>query len=172
MIQGTLLNQETTTYEAVLQNLRHDAEGTEWAAHTHVYSDYYAKHLNSTQTDSWHAGYLPKEWFLSIALQQHGHLTEGETGPLLFPEDTPVSRIAEYYHTVDPQYPQDCIQHINLLKEEIRQKGFTSNIVLALIEGKLTHIDGLHRIVALALLLEEGHEYMPIPVFLWNPEIR
>jgi len=44
--------------------------------------------------------------------------------------------------------------------------GFTVPIILIVINNTLKHVDGLHRLIALGLLLQEGYEYVPIPVYL------
>lgn len=85
-----------------------------------------------------------------------------------FPDNTSVSNVPAYYKNApaDYDYTKDCLDLIEYLKQEIKSGGFTSTVVLVVIDNNLKHVDGFHRLVALSLLLEEGYEYTPIPVFL------
>jgi ParB-like nuclease family protein len=161
-----LTNEAEVSFDEVVASLASQKAGTKWAEKTNGLAIDYARHLREVYGDVWYKGLLPEELFLRVLLPQHGHLQEDKTGLVLFPDNTSTIKAREYYKKVDPEYTSDCIGLIKELKEKIKQDGFIESIVLVVINGELKHVDGLHRMVALSLLLEEGFVYKPIPVFL------
>lgn len=164
-----LINEEKTSLEKVIENLKEQEFGTSWAEKTNPLAINYARHLGEVYGDFWYKGFLPKEYFLDILLPKHGHLKveNDNTDLLLFPDGTSVKDAVNYFNNPNSEYPDDCLEHIKHLKEEIKIHGFTSSLVLVVINGALKHVDGLHRMLALSLLIqEEGYEYKPLHVFL------
>lgn len=159
-----LIDEEKTSIEEVTNNLLAQKFGTNWAEKTNQFAIDYAIHLGEVYGDSWYKGFLPKEFFMDILLPSHPHSMTKEN--LFFPIDTPVRDAYNLIEKFDTEYAKECKELIHYLKEEIKEKGFTSSIVLAVINGTVKHVDGLHRMIAYALLLKEGHSYEPIPVFL------
>lgn len=151
----------------VIFSLLNRSESSNWAKRTNHFAVNYIKNLTEIYGESWYSGLLPKEYFFSILLQKHGHIeNEVDNNILLFPSDTSVSDAIVYYKNPHPTYPINCLTLINNLKENIKINGFTSDIILVVIDGKLKHVDGLHRIIALGILLEEGYEYTPVSTFI------
>lgn len=107
---------------------------------------------------------MSEEFFLDILLPSHNH-TLIKDNPF-FPIDTPIKDAYSLIEKFNTESARECKELINYLKEEIRQNGFTSDIVLVVIDGAIKHVDGLHRMIAYSLLLKEGYPYKPIPVFL------
>jgi len=157
-----LINEQKSSLEEVVTHLDQQKAGTAWATKTNDLATNYAKHLGEVYGDSWYKGLLPKELFLEIVLPNHGHYEDKH----LFPDNTPVSEVLAYYRNAPLDYTKDCLDLIQYLKQEILSNGFTSTLVLVVIDNKLKHVDGFHRLVALSLLLNEGYEYQPIPAFL------
>lgn len=161
-----LIDEQKASLEEVTNNLLAQKFGTAWAERTNQFAIDYVIHLGGVYGDVWHKGFLPEEFFTSILLPKHGHSEKELDGTVFFQVDTSVKDAIMHLKNVDPSRAKECLEAIHHLKEEIKQKGFTSSIVLAVINGTLKHVDGLHRMIALAILLEEGYQYKPIPVFL------
>jgi hypothetical protein len=161
-----LIDEEKVSLEEVTNNLLAQKFGTSWAERTNQFAIDYAIHLGQVYGDSWYKGFLPEEFFWDIMLPKHGHSEKEKDGTVFFPIDTPIKDIHKYFENTEPERTKECLELIHYLKEEIKQKGFTSNIVLVVINGTLKHVDGLHRMIAISLLLKEGYPYKPIPVFL------
>jgi len=161
-----LINEQKVSLEEVTNNLLSQKFGTSWAEKTNQFAINYAIHLGEVYGDSWYNGFLPEELFWSILLPKHSHSDEEKDTFVFFPLDTSIKDVLKYFEKSDPNRTKECLELINYLKEEIKQKGFTSSIVIAVINGTLKHVDGLHRMIAMSILLKEGYEYKPIPVLL------
>lgn len=157
-----LIDEQKSSLEKVVAHLDQQKSGTAWAIKTNDLATNYAKHLGEVYGDSWYKGLLPKELFDEIVLPNHGHYEDKH----LFPDNTSVLDVPAYYKNAPTDYTKDCLGLIEHLKQEIKSNGFTSTVVLVVIDNKLKHVDGFHRLVALSLLLDEGYEYQPIQVFL------
>lgn len=166
-----LINKNKSSRDDVVLSLLKLKNKSAWEEKTNHYSVEYVDRLTKTYGNVWYYGNLPQEFFLDILLPKHGHTEEKNIDILLFDVDTSVRDAIEYFKNVNPNYSKDCLSLIGYLKEEIRNKGFISEIVLYVVDGKLKHVDGLHRMIALGLLLEEGYKYEPIPVFLCDPRV-
>jgi hypothetical protein len=167
MINIELIDQEKVSLDQVTQNLLVQEFGTEWAEKTNGFAVKYIEHLTEVYGDCWYKGFLPKEYLWQILLPKHPHLIKHDDDTVFFfPIDTPVKEATNLLMNVNPELTKECIANINYIKEGIQKNGFTSSIVLAVINDTLKHVDGLHRMIALAMLLEEGYQYKPIPVFL------
>jgi len=162
----TLLDETKSSLEEVVNSLVDQKSGTVWAEKTNQFAIDYAKKLTEVYGDVWYKGFLPEELFLNIVLPKHGHSMTEKDDEVFFPLDTYVKDAMKYLQKIDPERTKECLELIHSLKKEIKENGFTSSIALAVINGKLKHVDGLHRMIALSLLLEEGYQYKPIPVFL------
>jgi hypothetical protein len=162
----SLILEDKSSLEEVVTHLTEQKLGTAWAEKSNGWAIDYIKHLGEVYGDSWYTGFLPKNLFMEILVPKHNHSEHPEDGNLLFPDDTPILKTCEYYKHPTPGYSQDCLELISYLRNEIHKQGFNTNVVLAVINGTLKHVDGLHRMIALSLLLEEVYEYKPIPVFL------
>jgi len=163
-MQINLIDETKVNLQEVVQSLLSQKSGTEWAEKTNHLSINYVKHLGEVYGDSWYKGFLPQEFFLDILLPKHGHSEESDEAAF-FHLDTTVKGAREYFKN-PPEEAKECLDLINYLKQEIKKDGFKTSIVLAVINEKLKHVDGLHRMIALAFLLEEGLKYKPVPVFL------
>jgi hypothetical protein len=161
-----LLEEQKSNMEEIVSSLLQQKSGTQWAEKTNQLAIDYAKHLGEVYGDNWYKGFLSQDSFYNILLPKHGHSEKELDGMVFFPLDTSVKDAVRYFQESAPERSRECLKLINYLKEEIRKDGFTSSIVVAVINGTLKHVDGLHRIIALAFLLNEGYEYKPIPVFL------
>ena len=161
-----LINEIKISLEEVMNSLLDQKFGTKWAEKTSEKTLAYARRLGDVYGDAWYKGFLPEEFFLQILLPKHGHYTENKNNILSFIEDTAVHEARDLFNQSKEKYNKDCIELVIYLKEEIRKNGFKTNISLVIIKGKLKHVDGLHRMIALSLLLKEGYKYEPIPVFL------
>ncbi len=159
-----LIDEKKASVEEVTNSLLAQKFGTNWAEKTNQFAIDYVIHLAEVYGDCWYQGFLPEEFFLDILLPSHPHSLVKEN--LFFPIDTPVKDAFMLLNKFDTDYARDCKELINYLKEEIRQKEFNLSVVLVVINGTLKHVDGLHRMIALSLLLKEGYKYKPIPVFL------
>lgn len=165
-VKVTLIEEQKTSLEEVVSNLLAHKFGTKYAEKTNHLAIAYAEHLGEVYGDSWYKGFLPEKFFSTILLPKHGHSEKEKDDMVFFPIDTPPKEAIAYLQKGDSERTKECLELIHHLKEEIKQKGFTSSIVLTVINGTLKHVDGLHRIIALTMLLEEGYIYKPIPVFL------
>lgn len=159
-----LINEQSSSLEEVTNNLLAQKFGTSWAEKTNQFAINYAIYLGEVYGDSWYKGFLSEEFFLDILLPSHNH-TLIKDNPF-FPIDTPIKDAYSLIEKFNTESARECKELINYLKEEIRQNGFTSDIVLVVIDGAIKHVDGLHRMIAYSLLLKEGYPYKPIPVFL------
>ncbi len=159
-----LINQKKSSIDAVVSNLTAQKSGTKWSEQTNQFAINYVLHLGEVYGDVWYSGLLPEEVFLDILLPSHPHSMTKEN--LFFPIDTPVRDAFDLMQKFDTENARECKELVNYLKEDIKKNGFTFNIVLAVINGTLKHVDGLHRMIALSVLLKEGYPYKPIPVFL------
>lgn len=164
----TLLDEKKVPLQVVIESLLEQKLGTSWSEKTNQFAVNYATHLGEVYGDSWYEGFLPEELFWNIRLPKHAHLTKEKKGVVFLPLDTPVKDVSLYFKKADAKDTKECLELIFFLKEEIKQKGFTSSIVLVVIDGILKHVDGLHRMIAMSVLVQEGYPYKPIPVFLCN----
>lgn len=165
-LKVNLMNETKASIEEVVSSLLDQKSGTKWAEKTNQFAIDYARHLGEVYGDVWYRGLLPEEFFFNILLPKHGHSMTEKDDEVFFPLDTYIKDAMAYLKKIDPERTKECLQLINSLKKEIKENGFTSSIALVVISGKLKHVDGLHRMIALSLLLEEGYQYKPIPVFL------
>ena len=162
----SLTNKEVTSIKDVIASLVKHKDDTEWSAKTTHFAIDHIKEFENEYSGGCVKGLLGKEHFLNIVLPFHGHMEDFTTGILLFPDNVSVKEALEYYKKPDPRYTKSCFDYILLLKDQIKNKGFTSEIIIELFDGKLRHIDGLHSMIALSLLLEDSYEYKPIPVYI------
>jgi hypothetical protein len=163
----TLISEEKSSLETVIKSIEDQTNSTPWAQQTNKFAADYARHLGDVYGDVWYRGLLPKELLEQILLPAHSHYIEGKHA-VVFPLDTPLPKALEFYKNNNDEYAQKCWEAIEYLKGEILKNGFTTSIVLVVINGTLKHVDGLHRLLALYSLLEEGYEYKPIPTFICN----
>jgi len=159
-----LIDEKKASLEEVTNNLLAQKTGTKWSEKTNQLAINYILHLGEVYGDVWYSGFLPEEHFLDILLPSHPHSMTNEN--LFFPLDTPVKEAYDLMEKFDTEHAKECKELINYLKEDIKKNGFTSSIVLAVINGTLKHVDGLHRMIAYSLLLKEGYPYKPIHIFL------
>ena len=162
-----LESQEKVKFKEVAQDLSSHLGNTPWSDKTNHLAIEYAESLNETYGDNWVKGKLPKELFDQIHLPFHNHTMHREA-IALFEDDTTLDDVSSLFKDRDKGYSADCVDAILKLKNDIKINGFTSNLFLVVIGDKLKHVDGLHRMTALALLLDEGFEYPEISVFLCN----
>ncbi len=166
-IKINLTNETKASLQEVIASLAEQKSGTVWAQITNEYAIAYAKKLGEVYGDSWRKGLLPRELLTQVLLPHHGHsLGEGKDDILFFPIDTPLTEALPYIENFNTKESLDCLSLIKYLKEEIKKNGFQSNIVLVTICGQLKHVDGLHRMLALWSLLNEGYDYSSVPVYL------
>jgi hypothetical protein len=160
-----LINEKKSSTKEVLRYLADHKYDTEWSTlTTHFAVDYINRFED--KYSSCVRGFLQKDLFLDILLPYHGHMEDFVTGIVLFPEDTSVKIALDYYKTPNPCYSKECLNHILFLKDKIKKDGFTSEVIVELVDGRLKHINGLYRMVALGLLLEEDDKHTSIPVYL------
>ncbi|MCB9808832.1 ParB N-terminal domain-containing protein [Candidatus Nomurabacteria bacterium] len=166
MVKIKLTNEKKISINEVVSDLENQKDGTAWATTSNGWSIDYVKHLGEVYGDTWYQGELSRDQIQNILLPQHGHDPFNEDELVLITLDTPFSEVVNLYKNRPKDYSQGCVDNIEYLKQQIKKNGFTSTITLAVINETLKHVDGLHRLVALALLEEEGFEYDSIPVFL------
>jgi hypothetical protein len=162
----TLIDEQKASLEEVINNLLAQKFGTKWAEKTNQFAINYAVHLGEVYGDNWYKGYLPEELFSSVLLPKHGHSGMEKDDKVFFKLDTPIKDAMNYLKEIDSERTKECLELINYLKNEIKEKGFNSDVILVVINGTLKHVDGLHRMIALASLMTEGYQYKPIPVLL------
>ena len=160
-----LIHNEETSVKDVLASLVEHENDTDWSAKTTHFAISHIKEFEKKYYDCVR-GFLPKELFLDTILPFHGHMKDFETGILLFPDNISVKNALEYCKKPNLKYTKECADMILFLKDQIKNNRFTSEVTIESVDGKLRHIDGLHRMIALGLLLEEGYEYKPIPVYV------
>lgn len=163
-----LIQQESATVDEVLKDLKLQTPGTTWAGKTNGFAADYVRHLDEVYKGNWSKGFLPKEMLFEVLLPKHKHYIEAGDGPVIFPLDTQITEALAFYKNDTSTDARECMKAILALKESIMKEGFSSTIVLAVINDTLKHVDGLHRVLALGLAIEEGYEYKPIPVYLCN----
>lgn len=162
----SLTNEEAVSIQDVITSLVKHKDDTEWSAKTTHFAIDHIKEFENAYNDRCVKGLLSKEYFLDVLLPFHGHMEDFKTGILLFPDNVSVKEAIEYCKNPHPKYTKNCSDYISFLKDQIKNNGFTSEITIELVDGKLSHIDGLHRMIALSLLLEDGYEYKPVPVYI------
>jgi len=162
----SLIDERISSVEDVLLSLNEHKKDTEWSIKTTDFAINHIKKFEQKYNKNCAKGFLPKKYFFDILLPSHGHLKDWETGILLFPYNVSVEKALEYHKISNPLYTKDCLEMIDYFKDQIKNKGFTSRVIVEIIDNELRHIDGLHRMIALGLLLKEGYEYKPIPVYL------
>lgn len=135
---------------------------TEWSKLT---KDYLFKYLRSHKFNCLRTQ-LKTSFLKDVLLTKHGHLKDYETGIILFPNNVTLREAVDSYKNPPPNYTNECQDLILSFKKQIKEKGFTKEIILERKEDKLVHVDGLHRMIALFLLMEEGFECKNIPIFL------
>lgn len=162
-----LIEKRKISLTEIIDEINTGSSGTVWADTSKNWTIDYIKHLFEVYGDNWFFGYLPKKYLTQILLPRHGNHTDtGEHTEILFELDTPLEQASSAYKKRHNGYDKKCVDNVEFLKTEIKNNGFNSTITLAIINDTLKHADGLHRLLALQLLLEEGFEYKPIPVFL------
>jgi hypothetical protein len=167
----TLINQEKSSLEEVVQSLIEQKSGTEWATKTNELAINYIRHLSEVYGNNWSKGLLTQESFSQILLPKHEHMIDIQPDLFIFPLDTPITKAIDHYKNNDSIYAKECLEAIHHLKDKIKKDGFTSPIVLAVINDTLKHVDGLHRLLALHLAIQEGYEYKPTPTFICNNQV-
>ena len=161
-----LIDEIKTSINDVLESLVKHKNDTEWSARTTHFAIEHITGFKKEYKKDCKKGFLSENAFFDILLPLHGHMEDLATGIVLFPSDVTINKALECYKNPDPKYTKECSNQILLLKDQIRENGFTSEIIIELVDGNLRHIDGLHRMIALGLLLEEGYKYKPVPVYL------
>ncbi len=154
------------SFEEVLFELEHQKEGTVWAKETNSWAIDLAKKFNKLNNGDWQKGLIHKEDFLKILLPNHSHDREGGGSLLLFPKETSISQAYDFYKKRDKNYNENCINLINELKNKIEKEGMTHPITLGIKDGRLYSIDGLHRDIAVVLLMKENKKEIEVPVLL------
>jgi hypothetical protein len=101
-----------------------------------------------------------------VLLPKHGHLKDYETGIILFPNNVTVEEAVCAYKNPPQDYTEECSDLILFFKEQIKTNGFIKEIIIEKSGNKLFHVDGLHRMIALSILIEEGFNCESIPIFL------
>lgn len=164
-----LLQWQKVSSDEVIEDTKQRKFATAWSQRTNDSVVNYLGYLTEQYQESWYQGFLDQETFLSIRLPKHSHvMIESAQDHVLFPEECTVGQSGEYFRNADPVLDKHCVELIGLLKEEIRNEGFITNLIIKRDSEGLHHVDGLHRMVALCLLLEEGWSGGPIPVFLFD----
>jgi len=161
----SLISMEESSTKDVLGSLAKHENDTEWSKKTTHFAISYLKKFES-EYKIVSKGFLSKELLFDIILPSHGHMEDLATGIILFPENVTLKEALEYYKKPNPKYTKDCSDWVLFLKDQIKQSGFTSAIIIESVDGKIRHIDGLHRMMALGLLLGEDYQYEPIPAYL------
>lgn len=166
-----LISEKKISKEKVVGFLEEQKSGTEWAKITNDWARDRLKYFNEINNNNWVRGFLPEEFFGNILLPMHEHKNENNEGdaPFIIIENTLTSQLLDVCRGHLDQKNSECLQNINYLKEKIRENGFVEDIILGIKDGGLYHIDGLHRIISMTLLLNEGLPYEPIPVCLSRP---
>lgn len=159
-----LLDAKASSLSEVVAELNRQKTGSSWAQFTNDWAITQVMDTTQVHGDFWYKGLLPKEMFSDILFPEHYHKLPD--GSYIFPPNTLITEALAYYAKADQLYIHECIEHLAYLKSQIQSNGFTTAVVLAVINGELRHHDGLHRLLALMMLLKEGYEYRPIPVFL------
>lgn len=166
-IKLTLIDKTKVSTEEVLCRLRAQKCGTLWAEKTNYWAVDCAQHLGDKHGEVWWKGILNKELIGQILLPNHGHsLGEGKDNIVFFPNNTRVADALSHIENFGGTEATECLRCIEHLKQEIKSKGFNTELFLAVTEDGLTHVDGLHRMIALQILISEGHALPDVPVFL------
>ena len=102
-----LIKQINSSFEEIFNNLLSNEKNTNWSLLT---THFALEYLNSIDKEkySYIKGFLKKEDFFNIKLPSHGHLKDFKTGILLFPKNTLVIDIVEYYENQNINYTKDC----------------------------------------------------------------
>lgn len=158
----TLIDETKIKITEIVDELLRQRLGTRWAHETNEWAIDYIKKLTNQNGNHWYKGLLSKEQLMKVHLPFHKHDVS------CFTIGINVEQAKECYKTLPET--DSCLRQVNHMKTEIRENGFKSVITLEIAEGEMNHIDGLHRMLAVALLIDEGFDYQPIPVFLYNPE--
>ncbi len=168
-----LINEKDISTEDVVNLLEKQKSGTEWAEISNNWAKDKLEEFNKINEGNWVRGFLPEEFFGNILLPMHEHKNENNEGsaPFIITENTLTSQLLNVYKNHVDQKNSECLQNINYLKEKIRENGFVDDIILGIKDEGLYHIDGLHRIISMTLLLDEGLPYEPIPVCLSRPRL-
>lgn len=166
-----LINEKDISTEEVIGLLEKQKSGTGWAKISNDWAKDRLEEFDKANDGNWVRGFLPKEFFGNILLPMHEHKNENNEGdaPFVITEKTPTSQLLDVCRGHLDQKNSECLQNVNYLKEKIRENGFVEDIILGIKDGGLYHIDGLHRIISVTLLLDEGLPYEPIPVCLSRP---
>ena len=163
---------EDVSFEDIIDFLKKKQHSTAWASATIGFAVHDTTELNRHSDARWQHGLLSREDFESILLPEHKHSIGNLDVPSIFPLRASIEQALSALEanstgqTNISERAQECMQGIVALKEAIVRDGFTTEIILTVSGGQLLHVDGLHRILALALALKEGYTYAPIPVFL------
>lgn len=160
-----------SSLEEVIHHLEIHKNETDWAKLTSEIAVDNARRADHINHGRWYTGLLPKELFSQIILPRHEH-TWDIGNDFIFPDNTTVAQALHYYKNNDTEPMRACMKAIDDLKRKIKLEGFTTTIVLAILDNKLIHLDGLHRLLAMQALLDEGQTYIPIPVFLSGTTIE
>ena len=162
----TLIKEESIDIKTILEKVENDSKGTKWSETSKKWTKDYIKHLHEVYGDNWYFGYLKESDFKKILLPRHGsHSDSGHHEKVLFELDTNIIDAGDIF-LKNTDYDILCSENIKYLVEQISSQGFISNITLAVINGSLKHVDGLHRLIAYQILLKDGLKYEPIPVYL------
>ena len=165
-IKVNLIDQEKVSIKEVVDSLLLQKSGTKWSEKTSDWAVDYTKHLGEVYGDVWYKGYLPEEYIINILLPKHGHSEKELDSAIIFPLDTSVKEALVCLLNSEKEQTKECLSLVDFLKEKIVKEGFNSSIILAVINGTLKHVDGLHRLIAIYSLINDGYKYQPIQVFL------
>src|SRR3989338_385246 len=161
-----LLNERVISLKDVLDILEKQKSGTEWAKKTNTWATDLAREFDRINGGVWLRGLLSEESFWQIILPEHNHMKK--VAPFLIPDGTVVAEALSFYSGRKNTTDSECVNLIEYLEEQIRKNGFTDDIVLGVKNEKLYHIDGLHRSIAFASLINDGMPFNAIPVCLAN----
>lgn len=164
-----LINQQPSSCEEAVRLLKNDSSPTEWSRITSAWAVSLVEKFTQEFGDRWSKGSLPEDFFFDILLPEHAHcFAKTEDVQTTFGDNTSLLEAVRLFVEHPDQFFLECVDHITHLQEKIRTHGFTSAVHLVIVDGKLKHVDGLHRLIALGSLVKSGYRYEPIPVLVCN----
>lgn len=160
-----LLNERSAELDEVIKELDLEKLDTDWAKFTNQWAIDLATDLTQETGQAWYYGLLQENLLGQVLLPIHHH----DLVTTFYDNTT----LAHACKTVKRRENQgtNCVSLITYLKDQIKLSGFSSRLILAVINGDLRHVDGLHRMIALQQLLDEGYNYTPVETYLLRKAI-
>ncbi|MCA9375945.1 MAG: hypothetical protein KC925_02680 [Candidatus Doudnabacteria bacterium] len=156
-----------TSLQDVMFDLQKTAPESTWATRSLGWTTQAIAELTDAGfTQWWYVPAFPVSALQTLVLPEHRHLVSEVLPAPLFGDGTTGTKAVETYKAQRDSYVPECMNLIASLEESIRTQGFTTSLTLKWENEMASHIDGLHRIIALLSTYSATHNPTTVPTYI------